>query len=334
MSRIDLKVGYLCNNQCVHCAIHDARQQLIEDGIDTELTTEQVKLLIDQFTGQYDDITLTGGEISIRNDFIELVQYASQRFRFVEIQTNCRKLATPKNLQALSNLNNIFYTVAIHGNTSDVHDAVTQRRHSFDQTVNGIKQLAALPNHPTITAKFVLTNLNKHCICQTVELAHQLGCTKMDIAFVHGCTDDEQLLRKLLPTYDEVTAPIAKALAYSRSVGLRLSLETFPLCTLDPDDYYAVDELLLSSFDSYVLPVNDRLYDWNKDRIHDNKMKNNQCTSCYLRNNCEGPWSEYWDIHNGQGLTPILPSKQPLRHIDGNQPAKLAGYVKIFQEYY
>lgn len=334
-NKIDLKVGYLCNNDCIHCAISHARAQLQQQGIDTELSTDQIKSMIDQYSQQYNGITLTGGEISIRKDFIELLEYASSKFEFVELQTNARKLASKDNLNHLQKLNNVTYSIALHGTTAEIHDQITQKKHSFDQTINSIKQLVALANKPTITIKFVLSNFNKHCICDMVKLTSELGCAQIDIAYVHGCTDNHDLLVKMLPSYQEIKADINKALQTGQACGVKVTLETFPLCTIDPQYYQNVDEIVLQSIDAFVHPVNDHLYDWNQDRKEFNKLKTKHCDHCFLRNNCEGPWLEYWDVYKqGQGLHAVFPDKPALPLIKSDQATKLAGYIKIFNEYY
>ena len=333
-TKIDLKVGYLCNNDCVHCAINSARSELISKGIATELTTDQVKNLIDLYCKDYQTITLTGGELTVRKDFLDILQYASQRYKFVELQTNGRKLTEKNKLDTLANLNNVVYSIAIHGSTSEIHDAITQRKHSFDQTINSIKQLTKLPNKPHIAAKFVLTNFNKHDILQTVQFVKMLGCQQIDIAYAHGCTDDKQLLKQLLPSYDEVSGLVNQAIRYGKDNNIKVTVETFPLCTIDPENYDCVDEFLLSSISAFVHPVNEELYNWNEGRVHANKTKCNQCNNCCLRNNCEGPWSEYWPIHNGKGLQSILSDKPPLPIVLENRAAKVAGVIKILNEYY
>ena len=334
-NKIDLKVGYLCNNDCIHCAISHARAQLQQQGIDTELTTDQIKTMIDQYSQQYNGITLTGGEITIRKDFIELLEYASSKFDFVELQTNARKLAKNDNLEHLAKMNNVVYSIALHGTTAKIHDKVTQKKHSFDQTISSIKQLAALANKPKITIKFVLSNFNKRCICDMIKFTSELGCAQIDIAYVHGCTEDHDLLVKMLPTYQEIKDDVNKALEIGKNCGVKVPLETFPLCTIDPQFYESVDELLLQSINAFVHPVNDHLYDWNQDRIQFNKLKTKQCNHCFLKNNCEGPWLEYWDVHTqGQGLQPVLVNKSALPLIKNDSANKLAGYIKIFNEYY
>ena len=64
---IDLKVGFSCNNNCIHCVISDKTKE-------KDLSLEQIKELVNGYIEQYGEIqlTLTGGEVTIRKDFIQL----------------------------------------------------------------------------------------------------------------------------------------------------------------------------------------------------------------------------------------------------------------------
>ncbi len=329
--RIDLKVGYLCNDDCVHCAIAHNRQRLQSNNIETELTTNQVKQLIDRYSEQYSHVTLTGGEITIRKDFLDIIKYASDKFQVVDVQTNGRKLATAQNIDQLSQLNNIDYVISIHGPNKDIHECITRKPHSFEQTVNSIRKMVCLPNKPRVLLKFVVSNYNKDYICDTVQFAYDLGCRYIDIAYMHGCTDNYQTLQQLLPSYGDIKEGVNKAIEFGKNLGVRVTVETFPLCVIASKHYDSIDEMVLSSMDMSVQAVGEDVYNWNEVRINNNKLKTNQCNNCSFRNNCEGPWEEYWDIHGGQGLNAILPNKPAIPLISQNRASVLSGYAQLFK---
>ena len=75
MRSYDLKVGYSCNNRCKHCVIDDSKDKLIERKENIDLTTEECIFLINKAVDlgtKY--IVLTGGEVSIRKDFPDLLR--------------------------------------------------------------------------------------------------------------------------------------------------------------------------------------------------------------------------------------------------------------------
>ena len=85
---VDLKVGFTCNNNCIHCVISDKFSE-------RELTLLEIQDIINGYIEQYGTIqlTLTGGEITIRKDFVEIMNFVQQKkseglIAFVDMQTS------------------------------------------------------------------------------------------------------------------------------------------------------------------------------------------------------------------------------------------------------
>ena len=78
---VHLDVTYRCNERCVHCYLdHD------DHG---EMTTAEIKGVLEQLAdaGVF-FLTFSGGEVFMRRDFLELVEYA-RRLQFnVKVKTN------------------------------------------------------------------------------------------------------------------------------------------------------------------------------------------------------------------------------------------------------
>ena len=69
---VQLDLTYRCNERCVHCYLDH------EDH--GEMTTLEIKTLLDQLAeaGVF-FLTLSGGEILMRKDFFEILEYARAR---------------------------------------------------------------------------------------------------------------------------------------------------------------------------------------------------------------------------------------------------------------
>ena len=88
--RLDLKVGYTCNNNCRFCVVADKRKF-------GDLTTKELKKQMEEGRKTCEDIVFTGGEPTIRKDIFELVRYAKKlKFDTIQIQTNGRMFASKK----------------------------------------------------------------------------------------------------------------------------------------------------------------------------------------------------------------------------------------------
>src|SRR2546423_15624387 len=78
---IHLDVTYRCNERCVHCYLdHD------DHG---EMTTAEIKHLLDQFAeaGVF-ILSLSGGEIFMRKDLFEILEYARKLTFCIKLKTN------------------------------------------------------------------------------------------------------------------------------------------------------------------------------------------------------------------------------------------------------
>ncbi|HLM81794.1 MAG TPA: radical SAM protein, partial [Terriglobales bacterium] len=78
---VHIDVTYRCNERCVHCYLdHD------DHG---EMTTAEIKDVLDQLAeaGVF-YLTFSGGEVFMRRDFFELLEYARRLMFNVKIKTN------------------------------------------------------------------------------------------------------------------------------------------------------------------------------------------------------------------------------------------------------
>src|SRR5580658_6475009 len=78
---VQLDVTYRCNERCVHC--------YLDHNDHGEMTTAEIKDLLDQLAdaGVF-FLTISGGEILVRNDFFEILEYAREKSFCVKLKTN------------------------------------------------------------------------------------------------------------------------------------------------------------------------------------------------------------------------------------------------------
>jgi len=81
---VEFKMTNKCNLKCIHCA---ASSDISQSDL---LSTEQIKTIFDKiFSLNIESLVLTGGEILIRKDIKELLQYARQNYKGeINILTN------------------------------------------------------------------------------------------------------------------------------------------------------------------------------------------------------------------------------------------------------
>lgn len=131
-----IELTYRCNERCRHCYVYD------EGG--KELSTEQVKKLLDDLHDMgVLAILFTGGEVFVRNDIFEILEYAHEKHFAIDIFTNGALLDGDKiiKLKALW-LKGIHFSVYSH--IPEKHDAITQVKGSFEKTLKALKSCSLI----------------------------------------------------------------------------------------------------------------------------------------------------------------------------------------------
>jgi len=112
------ELTYACNLACVHCLSSSGRRD------PRELTTEECKALIDEFERmQIFYVNIGGGEPTIRSDFWELVDYATEHHVGVKFSTNGSRI-TSEVATRLASSDYVDVQISLDGATPEVNDAV------------------------------------------------------------------------------------------------------------------------------------------------------------------------------------------------------------------
>lgn len=142
MSRtLSIETGFRCSNRCSFCyqmAWRDAGSGLSDPSF------EQLsgKLKWGRENG-YGAVGFSGGEPTVRKDFLDLVSLAvEQGYGRVSLTTNGRRFARPEYaIQALeAGIDSIGWS--LHGPDEETHDALVGRDGAFRQLVKGITNVA------------------------------------------------------------------------------------------------------------------------------------------------------------------------------------------------
>src|SRR5581483_9686562 len=112
------ELTYACNLACVHCLSSSGRR---DPG---ELTTAECNAVIDELERmQVFYVNIGGGEPTVRPDFWELVQYATDHHVGVKFSTNGVKI-TPDVARQLAGSDYVDVQISLDGATAEINDAV------------------------------------------------------------------------------------------------------------------------------------------------------------------------------------------------------------------
>ena len=115
---VQLDLTYRCNERCVHCYLDH------EDH--GEMTTAEIKNLLDELAdaGVF-ILTLSGGEIFLRKDFFEILEYARLERQFcVKLKTNAIMIRE-REAARIRDIGVESIQISIYSHRPEVHDAIT-----------------------------------------------------------------------------------------------------------------------------------------------------------------------------------------------------------------
>ncbi len=162
---VQLDLTYRCNERCVHCYLdhHDHG----------EMTTAEIKDLLDQMAdvGVF-YLTISGGEILMRRDFFEILEYARMRTFCIKLKTN-GILIRKKEADRIKTLGVESVQISIYSHVPEVHDAITKLPGSLAQSIEAIRRLRVHGIHVVIANVLMVQNVHDYAGVRA--LAAELG---------------------------------------------------------------------------------------------------------------------------------------------------------------
>ena len=136
---------YTCNERCVHCFNPGGRETIEIASQPTkekhEMKTEDVMSMIDHlFDLGVFRLCISGGEASVRKDFLEILAYARSKGMCVDIFSNVLKWSD-KFVASVANLWPHHVGVSIYSANPKLHDFTTRVPGSLDKTISSVKRL-------------------------------------------------------------------------------------------------------------------------------------------------------------------------------------------------
>ncbi|RLI96505.1 MAG: hypothetical protein DRO96_02945 [Candidatus Aenigmatarchaeota archaeon] len=297
--RLDLKVGFRCNNNCIFCA--QAHKRHLGDQ-----TTDALKKHLRE--GKEDgctEVVFTGGEPTIREDILELVKYAKDLgYEAIQIQSNGRMFSYRNFCEKIIKAGATEFSPALHGPTAEIHEIQTRAPGSFAQTVQGIKNLVELDQY--VMTNSVVTKYNYKSLPELAELLIKLGVDQFQLAFVHPVGNAWKNFDKVVPRKSDVKPYIHRALDIGKNSGVRMMVEAFPFCFMRGYEKYC-SELFMPRGE--VRDAELVIKDFDRWRKESGKAKFEGCKKCKFDLICEGPWKEYPQKYGWDEFKPVLGNK-------------------------
>lgn len=297
MERVDVKVGFKCNNQCKFCV-----QGRKRDNLPTKDKEEVARALKEAYNENKEEVVFTGGEPTLHPDILEFVRIAKEvGYKEIQLQSNGRMFSYKKFCVDAIQAGVTQFSPALHAPTPKVHDYLTSAPGSYEQTVKGIKNLKELKQY--VLTNTVITTKSYKALPQLARLLVDLHVDQYQFAFPHlGGTAFENR-HWITPKISNIMGYVKKGL----DIGIRknkiVTTEAIPFCLMQGyEDYIAENIMPKASIYDANFVVKD--YEKYRKESGKGKVKADKCQQCKFYYICEGPWREYPDLFGWDEFEP------------------------------
>lgn len=226
--RVHIPVGGVCNNNCLFCMEDDraSRSRAAEC-----MTAERVRWAMEQHRGAQ-ELCFTSGEPTTRADLPQFIRQARELgYERVSLMTNARRLAYGPYAHALvdAGLNRVY--ISIHGDSRALHEGLTRTPGSFDQTLQGLRNIARMkPRGVVLNTSTVLTRRNVGRQAEIYAMLRLLGVDQVVFNALQLNAGAAQHFDRLVPAYLEVRSQFERVLDTSADQGSAAFLVDVPMC--------------------------------------------------------------------------------------------------------
>ncbi|MHA2140530.1 MAG: PqqD family peptide modification chaperone [Candidatus Thorarchaeota archaeon] len=323
----EIALTYRCNNECRFCYAFSPYRE------SNEMTTDEVKRVIDIIAddAHVPSLSFTGGEPTLREDLFELIAYARAKGLRVNLITNGRRCSDPKFVQRLVKAELNSAQVSIEGPDAKTHDLIAGTPGSFEQTVQGIKNLKKTDIYTHCNTTICRPNVDKiEALVDFIADELELSYFSMNMVIYTGTA--AKLRNELQVKYEDIGDIVKGVKRRANKKGIQFVwYAPTPVCMFNPialglgakscaacDGLLSVDaEGGLLPCSSFSEPVGNLLEEgfvkvWNNraSKFWRNKdYAAEGCKLCAHFDYCFGACPLYWDVQGFEEIKEYWPKK-------------------------
>ncbi|OGF64820.1 MAG: hypothetical protein A2Y62_19455 [Candidatus Fischerbacteria bacterium RBG_13_37_8] len=226
----ELALTHACNASCTFCYVNCSMAS------SSEITTGEAKKLLHKikYEAKVPSVSFTGGEPTLRNDLFELIRFARDTGLRVNLITN-GLLIDEKYAFALKEAGLNSAQVSLESADEIIHESLTQRKGSFQKTVQALHALknAGIHTHTNST----INQLNKQSLLQMIDLAAELQLKRLSMNLLMPCGSADER-QELWLSYTEIGDIVLKLRNHAREKGVEFMwYSPTPYCVFNPLQY-------------------------------------------------------------------------------------------------
>jgi MoaA/NifB/PqqE/SkfB family radical SAM enzyme len=202
---LNFELTYACSERCLHCFNEGAaRSDLHEEHRlrPDMLTLDDYKRIIDEVVELgIPSLTVTGGDPFSYPHCWEVLDYMHERNLAVNLFTNALALNTPEKIRRIARLGLRQLSVSIYSTDAEVHDQITRRYGSWEQSMKVLRELSKWP--VPLNLKTPVFRLNTRTYYGVRKMAYELGAEIEVSCTLHPGADGDVSMIEHLQTRPE-----------------------------------------------------------------------------------------------------------------------------------
>jgi MoaA/NifB/PqqE/SkfB family radical SAM enzyme len=305
---LSLLLGYSCNNNCVFCFNSSIIEKLKKLGLPMDKPTSLIKeILAKEAKEGTKEVILTGGEPTIRKDFLEILKFIKKLGMKIVLQTNGRMFSSKKFTKQVMQIDpHISYVIPFHHTRPEIFDWITRANGSYKETLKGIKNLLA--HKAIICLKIILLKQNYKDLQNLIKFSSNLGIRQINLTFPEGTGEAEKYWYQIVPHYSEISDYLKKAIDLAKKLKIYITVYDVPFCFLEGYEEH-VSEMI-----TYVNPwlkglmlkrISTKEENTIEELVLKRRLKLTTCKKCKWFKACLGVWREYIERYGGGEFKPL-----------------------------
>ena len=299
-------ISYTCNNNCMFCGIGRNREKtpdLSKYDIEKKLRSAREK--------GANELIFSGGETTVRPDIIEIMSLSkSLGYEHIEITTNGRMFSYRKFAQKMTEAGLGYVRFSIHGHNSETHDKLTRAPGSFEQAIQGIKNLMEInkkrekQGNPPVQLEITscINKINYKHVDEMVKFFNNFNLTHLDTNYIIPWSAAEIYFHQLVPKYSEAVPYIKRAIDKNSERKVKITkVANIPVCFMVRYEKYKSE--LHEKYIEIINPTG-KPFSYSGHRSKQ-KVKPKKCKKCRYVNVCEGIYPQYSKRYGFNEIEPV-----------------------------
>jgi MoaA/NifB/PqqE/SkfB family radical SAM enzyme len=197
---LTFELTYACCERCLHCYNEGAARSDLQEEHRLRpnmLRLADYKRIIDEAVALgIPEVIVTGGDPFSYPHCWDILEYMHERNLAVSLYTNALALNNSEKIRRIARMGLRQLSVSIYSTDAEVHDRITRRRGSWEQSMKVLRELAAWP--VPLNLKTPVFRLNTRTYYGVREIARQLGAeNEVSCLLLPGADGDISLIEHL-----------------------------------------------------------------------------------------------------------------------------------------